>query len=65
VTLEENLPSWSEYLRHPEFPGQMASSVHGALAVYDLPDLAASLPRGMLKADKPLTFARETGAATR
>ncbi|WP_254508336.1 acetylxylan esterase [Anatilimnocola floriformis] len=36
--------SWSDYVRHPERPGQLVNSVHGALRAYDLPDLLRSLP---------------------
>lgn len=44
LELEGSLASWSEYVRHPETQGQLVNSVHGALRVYDLPDLVGSLP---------------------
>jgi len=39
LTLRKALPSWADLVRHPDAPGQLASTVHRALHVYDLPDL--------------------------
>lgn len=39
VTLRSALPSWSSVVRQPSPQGQFTSAVHGALRVYDLPDL--------------------------
>jgi len=44
VTLNQCLTSWAEVVRTPRAKHQMANVVHGALTVYDLPDLLATLP---------------------
>jgi hypothetical protein len=43
LELDSSPGSWSDYLKHPETPGQMVNSVHGGLRVYDLPDLVELL----------------------
>src|SRR5690606_4290385 len=43
VSLEPCLESWSSVVRTPETKRQYENVVHGALRVYDLPDLVASL----------------------
>jgi dienelactone hydrolase len=43
--------SWSEVVRRPEEGGALAHTVHGALKAYDLADLAASLPAGILQSN--------------
>lgn len=48
VTLRGGLTSWSEVVRSPLVPHPLANIVHGALRVYDLPDLAATLPKEKL-----------------
>ncbi|MEN6497282.1 MAG: acetylxylan esterase [Thermoguttaceae bacterium] len=48
VTLRGGLTSWSEVVRSPLVPHPLANIVHGALRVYDLPDLAAALPKEKL-----------------
>jgi hypothetical protein len=40
LTLSGDVPSWSEVVRDPTI-GRMSDTVHGALAVYDLPDLVS------------------------
>lgn len=54
VRLSKSLATWTDVVRHPDMPGQLVNTVHGALRVYDLPDLAASLPKGMLAVEEPL-----------
>jgi dienelactone hydrolase len=49
VTLRGGLKSWLDVVRDPTLPGQTANIVHGALLDYDLTDLAASLPPGVLQ----------------
>jgi len=49
LTLERSLVSWSAVVRTPISHNQLTNVVPGALAFYDLPDLAASL------APRPLT----------
>lgn len=41
LKLADSAPSWSEIVRDPT-QGEMANTVHGALQVYDLPDLVAA-----------------------
>lgn len=36
---QEVPPSWMEVIRNPRKPGQLMNAVHGALAVYDWPEL--------------------------
>lgn len=48
VRLRGGVPSWREVVRSPLTPHPLANIVHGALRVYDLPDLAATLPKEKL-----------------
>ncbi|MCP4643120.1 MAG: hypothetical protein GY851_21920 [bacterium] len=43
VRLEQCVRSWAGVVRTPEAVHQLANAVHGALRVYDLPDLVATL----------------------
>ncbi len=43
LTLENTITSWSDVVRTPLSRDQLANVVPGALAAYDLPDLAATL----------------------
>ncbi len=43
VTLRRCVASWAEVVRTPMAKNQFINAVHGALRVYDLPDLAATL----------------------
>lgn len=54
VKVSGSINSWVDYVRHPEMPGQWANCVYGALKVYDLPDLVASLPQGTVTIESPL-----------
>lgn len=49
LTLQSSLPAWSDVVRHPDVPGQLVNTVHGALGTYDLPDLVRSIPPGKVK----------------
>jgi cephalosporin-C deacetylase-like acetyl esterase len=62
VRLDRSLASWSDLVRHPDAPGQMINTVHGALRAYDLPDLVASLPREKVTIEEPLDLAKTVGA---
>jgi dienelactone hydrolase len=57
VTIDGALVSWDSVLRTPISHNQLANAVPGALAVYDLPDLAAAL------APRPLTIRNPVDAA--
>lgn len=45
VRLERYLSTYDSVVRIPEAKGQLVNAVHGALAVYDVPDLVRALPR--------------------
>lgn len=53
-TLRRCLASWDQVVRTPLAVNQLINCVHGALRVYDLPDLAGSLPSGKLTLLEPL-----------
>lgn len=54
VCLRQCLRSWSEVVHAPLAKNQLVNAVHGALKVYDLPDLAAALPPGKLSTQDPV-----------
>jgi hypothetical protein len=45
LRLDRSLVSWSAVVRTPVTRNQLINTVHGALKTYDLPDLAATLPK--------------------
>jgi len=49
VKLIRGLDSWSSVIHHPLTPLSAAQIVHGALPVYDLPDLAATLGEKLVR----------------
>jgi hypothetical protein len=57
TVLESMVVSWSSVVRIPLSKGQLGNVVPGALAVYDLPDLAAAI------APRPLTVRHPVDAA--
>jgi pimeloyl-ACP methyl ester carboxylesterase len=57
VTLEQSLVSWASVVQTPISYNQLTNVVPGALAVYDLPELAATL------APRPLTLRQGVDAA--
>jgi acetyl xylan esterase AXE1 len=59
VTLENGLVSWSNVVHKPQSKNQFVNLVHGALRVYDLPDLAETLPTEATKILEPLDAAEE------
>jgi len=54
VTLRNSLVSWAAVVRTPLARRQLENVVHGALRVYDLPDLVATLPPEKVKLLAPL-----------
>ncbi|QDU97675.1 alpha/beta hydrolase [Lignipirellula cremea] len=40
---QQTLPNWSAFVANPAAPGQLVNVVHGALHLYDLPDLVSFL----------------------
>jgi dienelactone hydrolase len=57
VTLRGGLNSWSEVLSAPMAENQLVNVVHGALRVYDLPDLLRTLPSESVSVVEPLVLA--------
>jgi dienelactone hydrolase len=53
VRLERTVASWADVVRTPLARNQRINTVFGALRVYDLPDLASALPRGLLTVVEP------------
>lgn len=58
VRISRALSSWSDLVRHPAAAGHLVNSVHGALRVYDLPDLPRLAGRDQVKIDSPVDPAR-------
>ena len=55
VTLRRSLVSWDNLVRTPDARSlNLLNTVHGALRLYDLPDLAATLPPGKLTIEAPV-----------
>jgi len=54
LKLHNCLVSWSDVVHTPTAANQFANVVHGALKVYDLPDLLATLPEEKLTVTEPL-----------
>ncbi len=55
VTLRRSLASWAVLVRAPEAPlNHLVNTLHGALEIYDLPDLAASLPAEKVTVAEPV-----------
>lgn len=54
ITIESGLTSWDNVVRTPISANQLGNTVPGALAVYDLPDLAAAIAPRPLTIRKPL-----------
>jgi len=53
ITLRRTLVSWADVVRTPICPAQLPNTVHGALKVYDLPDLRALIEPGKLIIEEP------------
>jgi hypothetical protein len=49
VTLKQPLEAWSPIIEQPVPAGMLTSTVHGALEVYDLPDLARAIGEKKLR----------------
>jgi len=54
LRLHKSLTSWSDVIHTPKARRQLVNVVHGALQVYDLPDLLATLPPGKATVTGPL-----------
>ncbi len=54
LRLERSLASWADVVKTPPAKNQLLSTVNGALRVYDLPDLLATLPKRYASVTSPL-----------
>jgi len=54
LTLKRSVVSWSNVVLTPDAQNQLVNAVHGALRVYDLPDLLATLPEGKVTVEEPV-----------
>ena len=54
VTLRNSLVSWHNVVHTPQSKNQFVNLVHGALRVYDLPDLVGTLPKETTRVVEPL-----------
>ena len=59
VTLRNSLISWSNVVHTPLSKNQFANLVHGALRIYDLPDLVTALPGEKVEIVEPLDAAEQ------
>jgi hypothetical protein len=59
VHLDHSLISWSNVVQTPAAKNQLVNAVHGALCVYDLPDLLHTLPPERVTITSPLDAAGE------
>lgn len=64
VTLKNSLISWANVVHTPQSKNQFVNLVHGALRVYDLPDLVGTLP-GESRIIKPMNASEEPVQETR
>jgi dienelactone hydrolase len=53
LTLRRTLASWTSVLREPAAKDQLITTVHGALKVYDLPDLVAAFGKDKVVIEEP------------
>lgn len=56
LRLERSIRSWSDVVRNPEAKGQLMNAVHGALRIYDLPDLMRLIAPVTVAVKDPLDF---------
>jgi len=57
LELKQSLASWSAVVANPGVGGQLGNVIHGALRVYDLPDLVGLLPAEKVKIEEPVELA--------
>lgn len=62
VTLRHGLASWVDVVRTPLAINQFANVVHGALRVYDLSDLLATLPKERVSIQEPVNALEQPAA---
>lgn len=57
LELRRSLASWTSVVTTPLHRNQLSNAVHGALKVYDLPDLVAALPADKVRIVEPVDAA--------
>jgi dienelactone hydrolase len=62
LTLRRTLPSWASILRDPTAKDHLITAVHGALKVYDLPDLVTAFGKEKVAIEEPYSAASEPAA---
>lgn len=62
VSLSRMVPSWSEVVKTPETHNQLINTVHGALKVYDLPDLIKLAGTSKVKVSHPASVTENLAA---
>jgi dienelactone hydrolase len=53
LTLRRTLSSWASVLREPAAKDQLITAIHGALKVYDLPDLVTAFGKDKVTIEEP------------
>ncbi|WP_339731179.1 prolyl oligopeptidase family serine peptidase [uncultured Gimesia sp.] len=59
VNLSQMIPSWGEVVKTPETQNQLINTVHGALKVYDLPELIKLAGDTKVKVTQPASVTEE------
>ncbi len=54
ITLKQSLGSWSNVIHSTITENQLINAIHGALKVYDLPDLVSLLPKDKVQIVEPV-----------
>ncbi|QDU08339.1 alpha/beta hydrolase family protein [Gimesia aquarii] len=62
VNLSYMIPSWGEVVKTPETHNQLINTVHGALKVYDLPDLIKLAGASKVKVSHPASVTENLAA---
>jgi pimeloyl-ACP methyl ester carboxylesterase len=63
VVLRQSLSSWTDVVRQPLAKNQLVNVVHGALRIYDLPDLVAALSPEKVTVSEPVDALGEPKAS--
>ncbi len=62
VNLSRMIPSWGEVVKTPDTQNQLINTVHGALKVYDLPDLIKLAGASQVQVTQPATVTGDLAA---
>ncbi|MCH9655428.1 MAG: prolyl oligopeptidase family serine peptidase [Planctomycetes bacterium] len=64
VNLSQMIPSWGEVVKTPETHNQLINTVHGALKVYDLPNLIKLVDTSKVKVTQPAGVTEKVATKT-